>query len=142
MAQRSRCQQKPTSGKYRRSRVGTGYTLGEDVEFTIATRASWKDLEQLRMHILNGTETTAVKNVKKLLMKGLADAIEIAEWRSDAKDGDASGNKLMVTINLSVRPNGRRTAGPENARSGISLIAQLDDALTEKKTTRKKLLGW
>jgi hypothetical protein len=112
------------------------------MEVDIATRASWKDLEQLRMHVLNGTETTAVKNVKKLLMKGLADAIEIAEWRRDAKDGDASDNKLMVTIDLSVRPNGRRTAGPENARSGISLIAQLDDALTEKKTTRKKLLGW
>ncbi|CAE6688062.1 hypothetical protein [Paraburkholderia haematera] len=112
------------------------------MEVNIATRASWKDLEQLRMHILNGTETTAVKNVKKLLMKGLADAIEIAEWRRGAKDGGASGNKLMVTIDLSVRPNGRKTTGRENARNGISLIAQLDEALTEKKTTRKELLSW
>lgn len=112
------------------------------MEVTIATRANWKDLEKLRMHILNGTETTGVKDVKKLLMKGLADAIEIAEWRRDAKDGDASCNKLMVTIDLTVRPNGRKTAGPENARSGISLMVQLGDALTEKKVTRKKLLGW
>jgi hypothetical protein len=116
--------------------------LEEDMEVNIATRASWKDLEQLRTHILNGTETTAVKTVKKLLMNGLADAIELAEWRRDTKDGGASGNKRVVTIDLSVRPNGRKTAGPENARSGISLIAQLDDVLTEKKTTRKELLSW
>ena len=112
------------------------------MEVDIATHASWEDLHQLRRHILDGTQTTGVKHVKKLLMKGLADAIAAEDWRRGAKDGGTAGNELIVTIDLKVGPWSHKSSGPETERSGISLIAQLDDALTEKKKTRKELLNW
>ncbi|MFL9908285.1 hypothetical protein [Paraburkholderia sp. RL17-337-BIB-A] len=112
------------------------------MQVDIATHTSWKDLQQLRRHILDGTETTSVKYVKKLLMKGLADAIAAENWRRDAKNGGVAGNGLIVTIDLRVGPSGHKSSGPEKAHRGISLIAQLDDALTKKKKTRKDLLSW
>ncbi|WP_175728668.1 hypothetical protein [Burkholderia ambifaria] len=108
----------------------------------IATHASWADLQQLRWHIVDGTQTTGVMHVKKLLMKALADAIAAEDWRRGVDDSGAVDNKLIVTVDLRIGPWARQSSGPEMARSGISLIAQLDDVLAEKKKSGKALLSW
>lgn len=112
------------------------------MEVDIAMRTSWKDLQRLRRDILDGAGTTRVKNVKKLLMSCLADAIAAEDWQRDISERGTTRVELIVTIDLRVAPSEHRSSRPDKTGRGISLISQLDDAPAAKKKTRKDLLTW
>ena len=93
---------------------------------------SWRDLQRLRRQIRDGVRSSGVKDVEKLLVKGLADAIAAEHRRSDVMEGEVSDYELIVTVDLKVR-RGRRTApDPAKKRSVSSLMTELDDALASR----------
>jgi hypothetical protein len=102
----------------------------------------WKDLQQLRSDILAGNRTAGVKKVEKLLMKELAATIAAERRRGTVEDDMYALDEMIVSVDLKVVPWACKSSDPKRPRGEISLIAQLDDALAEKRTKRRELLTW
>ncbi|WP_104566060.1 hypothetical protein [Ralstonia mannitolilytica] len=105
------------------------------MEIDIA-RTTWTALKTLRSQIRAGARTGDVKEMEKLLTKGLADAISAELKRIEMFGEDMNGYDPIVTFELRVK-KGWRT-GQERPRK--RLITELDDIVTVD--TAKRFVGW
>lgn len=105
------------------------------MEIDIA-RGTWTSLMALRNQIRAGARTGDVKEIERLLTKGLADAITAELKRIDMFDEDTYGYDPIVSVELRIK-KGWRT-GQERPRK--RLITELGDILATKAT--KNLVEW
>lgn len=97
------------------------------MEIEIA-RTSWTTLKALRSQIRAGARTGDVKEMEKLLLKGIARAISAELKRIDMFEEDIYGYDPVVTVDVRIKKGWRS----ERERPKKSLIAELDAILSAK----------